>query len=202
MMPVTGWAAVLPVRNPVPTILIRLTTAVACVPRTALPAAKGYADTLGLPYYDLLEPVPSVARTFPLSNPGTVSPCVSKFRVCPPQNPSLQNITTWIFVDDSLVRGNTWYAVRELLDARLPSQSTNYHLRLACPPIHYPDLMGIDIPTREELIANLLSETPTKKESQDSSSPPFPSPIHQSPFNHREPGKYGILYYPMSCRYD
>ena len=116
--------------------------------------------------------------TFLLSNPRErYRLACQKFRVCPPQNPSLENITTWIFVDDSLVRGNTWYAVRELLDARLPSQSTNYHLRLACPPIHYPDLMGIDIPTREELIANYrLSETPTKKESQDSSSPPFPFP--------------------------
>ena len=26
-------------------------------------------NSLGLPYYDLLEPVPSVARTFLLSNP-------------------------------------------------------------------------------------------------------------------------------------
>lgn len=153
------------------------TTAVACVPRTALPAAKGYADTLGLPYYDLLEPVPSVARTFLLSNPRErYRLACQKFRVCPPENSSLENITTWIFVDDSLVRGNTWYAVRELLDAGLPSQLTNYHLRLACPPIHYPDLMGIDIPTREELIANYcLSDTLTEKESQDSS-PPFPFP--------------------------
>ena len=167
------------------------TTAVASVPRTARPSAKGYAATLGLPYYELLQPSKKVARTFLLSNPRErYRLACQKFQVCPPSDSPLsetssvqnvQNITTWIFVDDSLVRGNTWYAVRELLDQKLsphhPPSATpySYHLRLACPPIHYPDLMGIDIPTREELIAN-YTISDSKHNNQHQTTFPFPHP--------------------------
>lgn len=51
------------------TIFDPKTTAIACVPRTALPSAQAYAQKSGLPYFDLLQPVKSVARTFLLSNP-------------------------------------------------------------------------------------------------------------------------------------
>ena len=165
------------------------TTAVACVPRTALPSAQGYAQKLGLPYVDLLQPVKSVARTFLLSNPQErYKLALQKFTVH--LTSEYDHIKDWIFVDDSLVRGNTWYAVQELVrEAIVTRQIKNknldqdqtdgssttlpkYHLRLACPPIHYPDVLGIDIPTREELLANYRVK---------SSSPSTPSSISSFP---------------------
>lgn len=37
------------------------------------------------------------------------------------------------------------------------------HIRVASPPLRYPCYMGINIPTREELIANKMDETKLAK---------------------------------------
>lgn len=70
-----------------------------------------------------------------------------------------------------------------------PTSLPKYHLRLACPPIHYPDVLGIDIPTREELLANYrvtqttspISTSNSNSNSNSTSPPttqifPFPHP--------------------------
>lgn len=57
-------------------------------------------------------------------------------------------------IDDSIVRGTTiGQLVRMLKDAG----AEDVHIRIASPPLHYPCYMGINIPTREELIANHLN---------------------------------------------
>ena len=53
-------------------------------------------------------------------------------------------------VDDSIVRGTTTPHVVELLRK---AGATEIHLRVCAPPIEHPCYLGVDMATREELIA-------------------------------------------------
>ncbi|KAK7889592.1 hypothetical protein WMY93_025152 [Mugilogobius chulae] len=56
-----------------------------------------------------------------------------------------------VLIDDSIVRGNTISPIIKLLKE---AGATEVHIRVASPPIRFPCYMGINIPTKEELIAN------------------------------------------------
>lgn len=55
-----------------------------------------------------------------------------------------------VLVDDSIVRGTT---MRRLVSLLRKAGAKEVHVRIASPPIRHPCYMGIDIPTRHELIA-------------------------------------------------
>lgn len=59
-----------------------------------------------------------------------------------------------VLIDDSIVRGNTIGPIIKLLK---DAGAREVHIRIASPPLLYPCYMGINIPTREELIANKLN---------------------------------------------
>lgn len=59
-----------------------------------------------------------------------------------------------VLVDDSIVRGTTSGQLIKLLK---DNGAKDVHIRIASPPLHYPCYMGINIPTKEELIANHLN---------------------------------------------
>uniref|UniRef100_A0A182R7J2 Amidophosphoribosyltransferase n=1 Tax=Anopheles funestus TaxID=62324 RepID=A0A182R7J2_ANOFN len=59
-----------------------------------------------------------------------------------------------VLIDDSIVRGNTIGPIIKLLR---DAGALEVHIRIASPPLLYPCYMGINIPTREELIANKLN---------------------------------------------
>lgn len=59
-----------------------------------------------------------------------------------------------VLIDDSIVRGNTIGPIIKLLK---DAGAVEVHIRIASPPLLYPCYMGINIPTREELIANKLN---------------------------------------------
>jgi amidophosphoribosyltransferase len=61
---------------------------------------------------------------------------------------------TIILIDDSIVRGTT---IGQLIRLLKDAGAKDVHIRIASPPLHYPCYMGINIPTREELIANQLN---------------------------------------------
>ena len=56
-----------------------------------------------------------------------------------------------ILIDDSLVRGTTCSKIKEML---YESGAKEVHVRIACPEIKYPDYYGVDMPTKEELLAH------------------------------------------------
>ena len=56
-----------------------------------------------------------------------------------------------ILIDDSLVRGTTSYKIVKML---YESGAKEVHVRIACPEIKFPDFYGVDMPTKEELLAN------------------------------------------------
>ena len=59
-----------------------------------------------------------------------------------------------VVVDDSIVRGNT---TGQLVDMLYKAGAREVHLRISSPPIRFPCFYGIDMATRDELIAARLS---------------------------------------------
>ena len=55
-----------------------------------------------------------------------------------------------VLIDDSLVRGTTCNKIVKML---YESGAAEVHVRIACPEIKYPDFYGVDMPTKEELLA-------------------------------------------------
>ena len=56
-----------------------------------------------------------------------------------------------ILIDDSLVRGTTCHKIVKML---YESDAKEVHVRIACPEIKFPDFYGVDMPTKEELLAH------------------------------------------------
>lgn len=60
-----------------------------------------------------------------------------------------------VLIDDSIVRGTT---IGQLIRLLKDAGAKEVHIRIASPPLHYPCYMGINIPTKEELIANHMND--------------------------------------------
>jgi len=68
-------------------------------------------------------------------------------------NKSLVKDKSLILVDDSLVRGTTSIKIIKML---YEAGAKELHLRIASPPIKYPDYYGVDTPNKNELLASKL----------------------------------------------
>ncbi|MEF9937684.1 MAG: amidophosphoribosyltransferase [Carnobacterium sp.] len=117
------------------------------VPNSSLSAASGYAEMSGIPYEMGLVKNQYIARTFiqptqELREQGVrmklsaVRGVVAGKKV--------------VMVDDSIVRGTTSRRIVKLLKE---AGAAEVHVRIASPPLRYPCFYGIDIQTRQELIA-------------------------------------------------
>ena len=56
-----------------------------------------------------------------------------------------------ILIDDSLVRGTTCHKIVKML---YEAGAKEVHVRIACPEIKFPDFYGVDMPTKNELLAH------------------------------------------------
>ncbi|XP_028856645.1 amidophosphoribosyltransferase isoform X1 [Denticeps clupeoides] len=121
---------------------------VSTVPESATPAALGYAQESGLPYVEVLCKNRYVGRTFIQPNTRLRQLGVAKKFGALSDNFAGKRV---VLVDDSIVRGNTISPIIKLLKE---AGATEVHIRVASPPIRFPCYMGINIPTKEELIAN------------------------------------------------
>ena len=65
-----------------------------------------------------------------------------------------------ILIDDSLVRGTTSGKIIKML---YESGAKEIHLRIASPPIKFPDYYGVDTPSKNELLASKLDLESMKK---------------------------------------
>ncbi|MFN2382944.1 MAG: amidophosphoribosyltransferase, partial [Gemmatimonadota bacterium] len=121
------------------------------VPDSSNSAALGYAEASGLPFELGLIRNHYVGRTF--IQPGQE---VRDFRVKVKYNPvgSILAGRRIVVVDDSIVRGTTSKALVGLIRE---AGARAVHLRVASPPLRHPCYYGIDIPTRDDLIAARLS---------------------------------------------
>lgn len=66
-------------------------------------------------------------------------------------NKSLIKNKSIILIDDSLVRGTTSIKIIKML---YEAGAKEVHLRIASPPIKYPDYYGVDTPNKNELLAS------------------------------------------------
>ncbi|XP_076134337.1 amidophosphoribosyltransferase [Alosa pseudoharengus] len=121
---------------------------VSTVPESATPAALGYAQQAGLPYVEVLCKNRYVGRTFIQPNTRLRQLGVAKKFGVLSDNFAGKRV---VLIDDSIVRGNTISPIIKLLKE---AGAKEVHIRVASPPIRFPCYMGINIPTKEELIAN------------------------------------------------
>ncbi|CEN28744.1 MAG: amidophosphoribosyltransferase [Lactococcus sp.] len=117
------------------------------VPNSSLSAASGFAEESGLPYEMGLVKNQYIQRTFiqptqELREQG-VRMKLSGVR-------SVVEGKRVVMVDDSIVRGTTSKRIVALLKA---AGAAEVHVVIASPPLAYPCFYGIDIQTRQELIA-------------------------------------------------
>jgi amidophosphoribosyltransferase len=118
------------------------------VPDSGNPAANGYARESGLPQDDGLIKNRYVARTF--IQPGQE---LRKRGLRMKFNPLPEIVAGQrvVVVDDSIVRGNT---TRQIVGMLREAGAKEVHLRISSPPIRHPCHYGIDMSTREEMIAH------------------------------------------------
>ena len=69
-------------------------------------------------------------------------------------NKSLIKNKSLVLIDDSLVRGTTSVKIVKML---YDAGAKEVHLRIASPPIKYPDYYGVDTPNQNELLASKLN---------------------------------------------
>ena len=118
------------------------------VPDSGIPAAIGYARVSGIPYERAILRSHYFGRTFILPTHDARAQGV---RLKLSVNRELVAGKRLLLVDDSLVRGNT---ARELVRMVREAGALQVFLRVASPPLRWPCYLGIDMPSREELIIN------------------------------------------------
>ncbi len=118
------------------------------VPDSGNPAARGLARAAGLPQDDGFIKNRYVARTF--IQPGQE---LRRHGLRLKFNPLPEVVAgkRLIVVDDSIVRGNT---TRQIVQMLRQAGAAEIHLRISAPPIKHPCHYGIDMSTREEMIAH------------------------------------------------
>jgi len=121
---------------------------VIAVPDSGNAAARGLARAAELPQDDGFIKNRYVARTF--IQPGQE---LRKQGLRLKFNPLREVVEgqRLIVVDDSIVRGNT---TRQIVQMLREAGAAEIHLRISAPPIKHPCHYGIDMSTREEMIAH------------------------------------------------
>ena len=118
------------------------------VPDSGVPAALGYSEESKIPFELSIIRNHYVGRTFILPTQSNRQSSV-KLK----HNPDRGSIKgkSVVLVDDSVVRGTTSIKIVELMRE---AGASEIHMRIACPPIKYPDFYGIDTPETEQLLAS------------------------------------------------
>jgi amidophosphoribosyltransferase len=117
------------------------------VPDSAIPAAIGYSNASGIPYSEGLIKNRYIGRTFIQPDQRLRDIGVSlKFNALPETIAGKRVVV----VDDSIVRGTSSVPIVNLLKN---AGAREVHMRVHSPPIMWPCHLGVDMATREELIA-------------------------------------------------
>ena len=117
------------------------------VPDSGVPAALGFSEESKIPFELAIIRNHYVGRTF---IQPTQSSRQSKVKMKHNPNKSSVEGKKIILIDDSIVRGTTSVKIVQLMR---DAGAKEVHLRIACPPIMFPDFYGIDTPETEQLLA-------------------------------------------------
>ena len=121
------------------------------VPDSGVPAAIGYAEQSKKKFELGLIRNHYVGRTFiePTQNIRSLG---VKLKLS--STKTIVKNKSIILIDDSLVRGTTCNKIVKML---YENGAKEVHVRIACPEIKFPDFYGVDMPTKEELLAHRKS---------------------------------------------
>ncbi len=128
------------------------------VPDSGCPLALQMSQDLGIKYRGGLIKNRYIGRTFIM--PGQEERKKSIRQKLNPIELEFRNRNV-LLVDDSIVRGNT---MKKIIEMCRNAGARKVYVATGAPPIVNPDVYGIDIPTRSELIANKLSIEEIKNE--------------------------------------
>jgi len=118
------------------------------IPESSRPSATQLAHLLGIPYREGFVKNRYVGRTFIMPGQGVRKKSVrQKLNVIGSEFKG-RNV---LLVDDSIVRGTT---SREIVQMARDAGARKVYLASAAPPVRYPNVYGIDMPTSSELVAH------------------------------------------------
>jgi amidophosphoribosyltransferase len=118
------------------------------IPESSRPSATQLAHLLGIPYREAFVKNRYVGRTFIMPGQGVRKKSVrQKLNVIASEFKG-RNV---LLVDDSIVRGTT---SREIVQMAREAGARKVYLASAAPPVRFPNVYGIDMPTSTELVAH------------------------------------------------
>ncbi len=118
------------------------------IPESSRPSAMQLAQRIGKPYREGFVKNRYVGRTFIMPGQGVRKKSVRQKLNAIGVEFKGRNV---LLVDDSIVRGNT---SKEIVQMAREAGARKVYMASAAPPVRYPNVYGIDMPTKEELIAH------------------------------------------------
>jgi amidophosphoribosyltransferase len=118
------------------------------IPESSRPSAMQLAQLLGKPYREGFVKNRYVGRTFIMPGQAVRKKSVrQKLNVIASEFKG-RNV---LLVDDSIVRGTT---SKEIVQMARDAGASKVYMASAAPPVRYPNVYGIDMPTKDELVAH------------------------------------------------
>ncbi len=122
------------------------------IPDSSRPSAMQLAQVLGIPFREGFVKNRYVGRTFIMPGQAMRRKSVRQKLNTVGQEFKGKRV---LLVDDSIVRGTT---SREIVDMARAAGAVKGYFASAAPPVRFPNVYGIDMPTRAELIATGRSD--------------------------------------------